>query len=98
MFMTQFPVLHDVKNLSFCTIQPKVLADSAWVPFLINWCVRSWGYPAKLFSDERALGFLPLFLAPIAVASVWLGSYWGVPSSVMGEREIGRKPSPMGDS
>lgn len=27
MFITQFPVLHDVKTLSFCTMQPKVLAD-----------------------------------------------------------------------
>lgn len=35
MFITQFPVLHDVKILSVCTVSPKVLADFCLgAPFL----------------------------------------------------------------
>ena len=59
-FITQFPVLHDVKKTClFARNSQKYWYTSAWVPLLSSWLLRALGVPSKLFSSEGALGFSP---------------------------------------
>lgn len=59
-FITQFPVLHDVKKKTclFARYSQKSWQISAWVPFLSSWCMGPRGAHASCFQARGHFGSL----------------------------------------